>query len=118
MIGNAKENPAMLTIRESAKYLRVSESTIRNAINGGRLRAYRIGAGRGTLRIREADLFEFLTSCEIEKPRPCANKHERGGGTFKNLDGAKLLAAWRQQGVVDSPPDEHSVPSSESSCDP
>jgi len=46
----------LLTIKEVAKYLRVSERSVNRYIESGRLRASRIGQWR----IKESDLERFL----------------------------------------------------------
>ena len=46
----------LLTIKEVAKYLRVSERSVNRYIESGRLRASRIGQWR----IKESDLEKFL----------------------------------------------------------
>ena len=46
----------LLTLKETAKYLRVSERSILRYIKAGRLRAF----GIGQWRIKESDLEEFL----------------------------------------------------------
>lgn len=49
----------MLTVAESASVLRVSERTIYGLCSSGKLRHTRIGAGRGTIRIRRYDLDSY-----------------------------------------------------------
>ena len=46
----------LLTIKEVAKYLRVSERSVLRYIEAGRLRAFRIGQWR----IKKSDLEQFL----------------------------------------------------------
>ena len=107
------------TIKEAAEKLRVSYGTIRGAILAGRLKAYRFGARGGTYRIDPADLEAYRASCMTTKQEPAASKKRAGGGSaFKNLDGERLLDAWRRQGVVVDPPGGRSAPSCGSSCDP
>jgi excisionase family DNA binding protein len=107
-----------LTIAETASLLRISQSTIRNAINSGRLRAFRFGAGRGAIRISPTDLGDFAAACASGRRPPSASKSATSAAPFKCLKGSRLLGAWRQQGVLADLPDEHSAPSSESSCAP
>jgi len=45
-----------LSVAEAAKQLRCSASTIYRLCDGGRMPHYRLGAGRGVIRIRLADL--------------------------------------------------------------
>lgn len=55
----------LLTIKEVAKILRVSERSVNRYIEAGRLRASRIGQWR----IKEKDLEKFLKSNENIKKR-------------------------------------------------
>jgi len=55
----------LLTIKEVAKYLRVSERSVLRYIESGRLRASRIGQWR----IREKDLEGFLKENSNEERR-------------------------------------------------
>ncbi len=50
------QDRSLLTIREAAALLRVSQSTVRNAIRAGQLRAFRFGIRGGGIRIGLADL--------------------------------------------------------------
>lgn len=104
--------PGFLTIREAASLLRVSESTIRNAVRNGQLRAFRFGNRGGSIRIAADDFQQYVTSCETPGPRRTAKGAGSGNGLFKALDGRKLLAAWQRQGVLDGPPSDSSAPSS------
>ena len=54
----------LLTIREVAGLLRVSEKTVRNLINRGHLPHYRIGVGRGAIRVSEEALADHLAQSE------------------------------------------------------
>ena len=104
-----------LSIKQVSRRLNVAYNTIRNAILGGRLTAFRI---QGAYRIREEDLAAYLETCRIEargrEARPPALK----ATTLKHLDGARLRAAWTQQGVHVPQTDEHSTRSSGSSRGP
>lgn len=107
---------ALLTIREAAALLRISDSTIRNAIRNGQLRAFRFGTRGGTIRIVPADLDDYVAGCATTKPSSPQLASNTVGGRFKNLDASKLLAAWRQRGVLDDQPNDSRAPSS-GSCD-
>jgi len=52
----------LLTIKEVAKYLRVSERSVNRYIESGRLRASRIGQWR----IKESDKYEKLEADQIQ----------------------------------------------------
>ena len=115
---SSRQAAGLLTIREVASLLRVSESTVRNAIRKGQLRAFRFGARRGTIRIGKADFEDYLASC-VTEPTPTVKRRSRTAGSpFTALDGGRLLAAWRRQGVLADRPNEGSAPSSESRCGP
>ena len=105
--------PGLLTIREAADALRVSESTIRNAIGSGRLRAFRFGVRGGSIRIGRADLEDYMASCATAAQPVGRAAGQADGGLFKSLDAGRLLAAWRRQGVLGSRQDGHSGPSSD-----
>ena len=55
----ANKLSGMLNVKQSADYLSVSAMTIRNLIECGKLPASKIGKGRGTLRINQADLDRY-----------------------------------------------------------
>jgi len=48
---------AMLNIKETAEYLNCSEKTVRNLIDRGELKAYKVG---NRWRIKKEDLEEYL----------------------------------------------------------
>ncbi len=50
----------MLTVKQTAERLNVSQNTIYSLISNGKIPCHRIGLGRGAIRIAEADLAEFL----------------------------------------------------------
>lgn len=63
----------MLTIREVADKVRLSEKTIRRLIKRGELVAYRVG-DRGQLRVKAADLERYLEGQRVRAtspPGPC-----------------------------------------------
>jgi excisionase family DNA binding protein len=114
--GSAWADPGFLTIREAAVLLRVSESTVRNAIASGRLRAFRFGARGGSIRIARPDLDDYIAGSATKplKSRTPASTDSQ----FKHLNASRLLAAWRRQGVFDDRPDGNRAQSSESSDAP
>lgn len=116
---NNERHCDLLTVREAAEVLRVSESTVRNAINAGDLQAFRFGTRGGTIRIATSHLHDYIASRSTATRSKRKTTSTRADGTpFKNLNAVKLLAAWRRQGVLGDPPDGHNAPSSESSCGP
>ncbi len=54
--------PSLLTVREVAEKLKMSLSSIYSLINTGKVASLRVGMNRGSIRIREADLDEYLES--------------------------------------------------------
>jgi excisionase family DNA binding protein len=64
-----------MTVREAAKKLEVSQSTVYALVAAGRLCCRRVGLGRGAIRISEEHLAEYMKSAEPEvKPTPPAPK--------------------------------------------
>ena len=57
----------MLTVRDAAEQLQVSAACVYRIVQSGRLPCYRIGNGRGTVRIAEEDLAEYVSACRVEK---------------------------------------------------
>jgi excisionase family DNA binding protein len=54
----------LLTLRDVAGTLKVSETTVRRMVRDGSLAAYKVGR-RGQLRIREEDLESFLETQRV-----------------------------------------------------
>jgi excisionase family DNA binding protein len=68
------------TVKAVAERLSCSTATVYGLIAAGRLRHYRIGTGRGAIRITEEQLAEFLSDAEagVLVPPPKATlKHLR-----------------------------------------
>ena len=90
----------VLTVKEVAARLRVSQGCIYSLCGSGALRHLRLGTGRGAIRIREEDLQSFVERCvreekeEVATPRRMATPK-----AFTNLNASRLLDAWRKQGV-------------------
>jgi excisionase family DNA binding protein len=58
-----------VNVKQAAARLEVSVSTVYGLIAAGKLRCYRIGNGRGTIRIDGNQIESFLSGAE-SKPRP------------------------------------------------
>ncbi len=59
------ESESFYTVKEVAQLLRVSESTIRNYVQKGIIKALRIGAGkRSTIRIPAAEVKSLISDDE------------------------------------------------------
>ncbi len=55
----------LMTVKETAERLNVSERTVYAAVDRRELRSYRFGGGRGTIRIPKEALDEYLERCEV-----------------------------------------------------
>ena len=57
----SRERPegAPLTVQDAAKFLGINRVTAYKLVNSGKLPSYRIGEGRGTIRIQPSDLQAF-----------------------------------------------------------
>ena len=76
----------LLTIREVAELLRVSEKTVRNLISSGQLPHYRIGVGRGTIRVSETALADHLAQSEAAaQTAPKARKKRPVTASLKHI---------------------------------
>ena len=64
----------LMTVKETAGMLSVSVSTTYQLIEQGKLACYRIGAGRGSIRVCVEDVELYLASCRStpEKKTPPA----------------------------------------------
>jgi excisionase family DNA binding protein len=58
-------------VKEAAIRLEVGVGTVYALVAAGKLRCYRVGVGRGTIRVSEEQIAEFLASCETG-PKPVA----------------------------------------------
>ena len=57
----------MLSVKKVAERLSVSQSVVYSLIDAGDISIHRIGRGRGTIRISESDLDNFLKRCRQTK---------------------------------------------------
>ena len=72
-MANVRESTSatLLTVAEVAARLRISRQMVYRAIEGGRLRAYRIGGAYGPLRIPSRSVLEFARpATEVRAARP------------------------------------------------
>ena len=58
----------LLNVREVADRLRCSRALVYQLCEKGRLSHHRLGIGRGTIRVSEADLQTFLDGSHVEPP--------------------------------------------------
>jgi len=59
------EEIAVLTVKDVAERLNVSLGTVYALVSKGELKAFRIGVGRGTLRIAEDSVGDYLEENEV-----------------------------------------------------
>lgn len=66
----------MLTVKQVAERLNVSETFVRALLRSGRLYYHRLGKGQGGIRISEEQLLDFLSRTEVRgrQPAPPAPK--------------------------------------------
>ena len=73
-----------LSVQQVADRLQVSPSCVYQLIDSGKLSHHRIGVGRGTIRVSDADLKTYLDECRSEsaneklpepRPKPAKLKH-------------------------------------------
>ena len=88
----------LLTVRDTARKLGVSLGCVYGLVAKGELAHLRIGTGRGTIRIDENDLGDFIDGRKVGKPTR-RRRTSPSPTAFTNLDGARLREAWRDQGV-------------------
>jgi excisionase family DNA binding protein len=62
------------TVREVAAILHVSAATVYALCNKRKLAHIRVGAGRGTIRIRQEDLDAFIAGATVQTGEPTAPK--------------------------------------------
>ena len=88
----------MLRVRDVALRLNVSLSKAYELIKCGRITHCRF---EGSIRVAEDDLQDYIARSKKGRgPRSEERKRSpRPGAPFKHLDGDRLLAAWRRQGV-------------------
>lgn len=58
----------MLTAKRAAELMGVSRSLVYALVAAGTLPAVRIGTGRGTIRIDQAEVEKYLAAAKIEPP--------------------------------------------------
>lgn len=94
-----KHEPEFLSLKKAADYLKVSTRHLRNAIESGKINAYRFAATkRGTYRIEKNELERYIKDSIYKPPRPSASPKNRSNGKlFQVLDSDRLFAAWERK---------------------
>ena len=90
----------LLSVEDAAAQLNVSISCVYDLVEQRRLQHVRIGIGRGRIRILPHDLQQFIKKNTISQQttRP-TRRSASAPSAFTKLDGARLRAAWKEQGV-------------------
>lgn len=57
---------SLLTISQVAEHLNVSKSLAYLLVERGKLISHRIGTGRGTIRVSEEDLKQYVNDCRVD----------------------------------------------------
>ena len=57
----------LLRVKEAAEQLAVSPKAVYRLCESGALAHHRFGVGRGTIRIRQRDLYAFIDDCRVEQ---------------------------------------------------
>src|SRR5256885_862812 len=97
---------AALTVRQAAEKLAVAPATIYALCAARRLKHRRIGLGRGTIRIDEQALEEFMTGATVLAQEPATAKSRTAGepSTSEAADRQFRHVQWSR--LPDSPPGE------------
>ena len=104
-----------LNPKEAAALAGVSVKLVYIWCEERRLRHFRLGSKkrRGRILIEDSDLAQFLDACRVEpEAREEAHVPASHPAGFSQLDSARLLAAWRKQGVIADPQGPRNAPSS------
>lgn len=80
--------PTLLTVREAAAAMKISESAVRSLCDKQLLKVTRVGAGRGrgAVRIFEASVLEYLEGNTREVVGLPGRKRNQAGTGFKALE--------------------------------
>lgn len=79
---------SLLTIKETAKLLRISLSSAYALAASGKLRVVRIGSNNGSIRIRASEVERYLATCEtflVVKTHPARSVSTAKPLTLKHL---------------------------------
>lgn len=67
-----------MTVKQAAEKLEVSSATVYSLVASGKLQCYRIGNGRGAIRISEEHISAFLKTAEpVAASAPAPVSHPR-----------------------------------------
>lgn len=83
----------LLTVEEVSRELNVSATCVYSLVQTGELASIRIGKGRGTIRVDQEDLDDFVEQ-RRNRPRRMPKK-KVNGASFVHLDASRLKSAWQ-----------------------
>ncbi|MBM4093526.1 MAG: helix-turn-helix domain-containing protein [Planctomycetes bacterium] len=90
----------LLTVKQVAARLQVTDSCIHWLLNAGHMKHIRLGFGRGTIRIADDEVRGFIQrntvprrSRVVPQPRP------KAPSTFTHLNSQRMRQRWAEQGV-------------------
>ena len=79
---SSSQQQRLLTVREVAALLRLSEASVYLMATSGKLPSLRVGNGRGSIRFRAKDIDQFLDGSQTAQPRPRPTRERH---TMKHL---------------------------------
>ena len=60
----------MLTVKQVAEQLNIAPHSVYQLIQSGKIPVHRFGAGRGTIRVSQVDLDQYIESCrQVASPQ-------------------------------------------------
>lgn len=99
---------AFLKIKEAAERLNVSSATLYHLCAEEKVRHIRVGSGRGTIRIDESALDEFIQGATVqpeESPSPSPRSPAADEATSSSAGAIRRFQHVRYDRLPDSPPD-------------
>jgi excisionase family DNA binding protein len=86
----------MLRVAEVAQCLGISQALVYQLLAEGRIAHFRLGMGRGTIRIRSEDVDAYLAACRVSKSKGRESSTPKPTVPFLHLDAKKLANAWEK----------------------
>ncbi len=102
MIQQGREVMELLTVKETAQMLRVSQITVRRYIASGRLPAQRVGRG---IRVRREAIEDFVTPVVSQSNSPERSKWSRKPANYADEDLVEIYSPSSPGGVLWVPVD-------------
>lgn len=91
----------LLTVKEVAQTLSVTETCVYWLLRGKCLRYHRFGLGRGTIRIEDSELENFIRKNTVpRRGKSLTNPRTHAPSAFTHLNASRLREAWAGRGVV------------------